>query len=331
MKTTFPYVMYKSLLPLICMIFFGQNTSAQHLLFGGEQFKMEVGLNFGPTFFLGDLGGHYGRGTGFLKDLNLPETKLLKGAFITVYPADWIGIRLAGQVTYLAGKDAIIATSGEHETYRKERNLDFKSTVLEAYAAIELYPTMIFDKYSDYDPRLKPYAFIGVGIFHFDPMGSLTSTGGVTTWYRLKPLRTEGQGMTQYPTKKPYDLTQMNIPMGLGLKYQLSDRISIGTELLYRKTFTDYIDDVSTTYIDPQYFDLYLSAQDAFIAKQIHNKVNVLTTPIIRTIPGEQRGNPKNDDAYFSTVLKIGVRLGPIYGSSIERNASRQLKCPIFF
>lgn len=331
MKPNLPNYLYKLMLTLICIALFTTKSSSQHFILGNEKIKIEAGLNFGPTFFLGDLGGNYGKGTTFLKDLNLEETKIMKGAFISIYPADWIGFRVAGQITYVSGKDKIINTEGEHETYRKERNLDFKSNVWEAYAALEFFPLMMFNKYDDYDPRLKPYGLIGVGIFKFNPKGSLTAADGTKTWYDLQPLRTEGQGMTEYPNREPYSLTQMNIPMGFGLKYQLSERVNIGTEFLYRKTFTDYIDDLSTRYIDPIYFENYLSSQDAAIARKIYDKSNSLTTPANRTIPGEQRGNSKNMDAYFSTVLKLGVRLGAIYGSDQERNAARQTRCPHFY
>ena len=331
MKPFLPNCFHKAGLTLLCIAFLQNTASSQHLMLGNGKIKAEVGLNFGPSFFLGDLGGNYGKGTTFIKDLNLEETRLMKGAFISIYPADWIGLRVAGQITYLSGDDMNVNAAGSHETFRKERNLDFKTNVWEAYAALELYPLMMFNKYDDYDPRLKPYGVIGVGLFHFNPKGSLTASNGTKTWYELQPLRTEGQGMTEYPSKKQYNLTQMNIPMGVGIKYQLSERVNIGTEFLYRKTFTDYIDDVSTTYIDPFYFGNYLSNQDASIARKLHDKSNSLTTPTNRTVPGEQRGNSKNMDAYFSTVLKLGVKLGAIYNSAGERNAARQTRCPLLY
>ncbi len=330
MKPFLPNCLYKPMLTLMCIVFLQNITFSQHLILGNEKFKIEAGLNFGPTFFLGDLGGGYGKGTSFLKDLDLEETRFMKGAFVSIYPADWIGLRVAGQITYLSGKDKNINTDGVHETFRKERNLDFKSNVWELYTALELFPLMMFNKYDDYDPRLKPYAFAGIGLFNFNPKGSLTSTNGTKTWHELHPLRTEGQGMAEYPTKKPYNLTQVNIPMGFGLKYELSDRVNVGTELLYRKTFTDYIDDVSTTYINANYFDTYLPAADAAIARRIHDKVIALT-PANRTAPGVQRGNATNNDAYFSTVIKVGIKLGDTYGSAEQRNAARQTRCPHFY
>ena len=318
---------------LFCSIFLLQISSfSQHIVLGNEKLKIEAGLNFGPTFFLGDLGGNRGKGTTFIKDVNLELTKVMKGAFISIYPTDWLGFRVAAQYTYVSGKDNIINTSGIDESWRKQRNLDFRSDMFEAYAAIELFPTLMFNRNSDYEPRLKPYGFVGIGMFTFNPEGSITNNNGIVSWHKLQPLRTEGQGMTEYPNRKEYSLTQLNIPMGFGIRYQLSDRVNIGTELLYRKTFTDYIDDVSTSYVDPVVFDRYLSASQANIARQIHDKTFGIVTPgRTRTEPGLQRGNPNNNDAYFSTVLKVGFRLGQVYGSDDQRRAARQTRCPHFY
>lgn len=320
---------FKRMTVLVVSMLLCASSFSQHLIIGGQKFKVEAGLNFGPTFFLGDLGGNAGKGTRFIKDVNLELTKMMKGAFVTVYPTDWMGIRVAGQLTYVSGRDYAINSSGIHETWRKQRNLDFRSNMWEVYGAVELYPTIMFRKYEDYDPRLKPYGFVGVGLFHFNPEGSLTDGNGTTTWYKLQPLRTEGQGMTQYPDRKPYKLTQLNIPMGFGIKYDLNEKVTIGTELLYRHTFTDYIDDVSTNYIDPVYFSQYLSPQDAAIARKIHDKMFGIITPnVSRYAPGTQRGNPKQNDAYFSTLLKVGIKLG---SNDVDRKALRQTKCPFLY
>ncbi len=71
-------------------------------------------------------------------------------------------------------------------------------------------------------------------------------------WVDLKPLRTEGQGLI--PGREEYKLTQLNIPMGIGVKYFLTETFHVSSEVLHRKTFTDYIDDVSTNYVDPDIF-----------------------------------------------------------------------------
>jgi hypothetical protein len=111
MKNRLQYFIYRRLIIFLLSFTLFSSCYAQHFIFGGENTKVEIGVNFGPTFFLGDLGGHAGYGSTFIKDLNLPLTKLVKGAFVSVYPNEWMGFRLAAQYTYLEGKDNIINAS----------------------------------------------------------------------------------------------------------------------------------------------------------------------------------------------------------------------------
>ena len=91
---------------------------------------------------------------------------------------------------------------------------------------------------------LTPYVFGGIALYHFNPYTRDTSG----TKYYLKPLSTEGEGFID--GRNNYNLTQFAIPFGAGVKLSLSDNVNVGFELGYRKLFTDYIDDVSTTYVD---------------------------------------------------------------------------------
>lgn len=325
--------LYKGLLLGLLLNLFTASSNAQYVAFGNDNMRTEIGLNFGPTFFLGDLGGNRGYGTKFIKDVNLELTKMMKGAYITFYPSAAVGFRLAGQFTYVAGDDALITTKDWPALSRKQRNLNFRSRIWEAYGAVEFYPTLLkgIDNWDFKEPRIKPYGFFGIGIFHFNPEGSMTRNG-VTTWHELQPLRTEGQGMAEYPDRKPYALTQLNIPMGCGVKIALSPSINTGIELLYRSTFTDYIDDVSTNYIDPQYYDKYLTPDQADIARRISDKaVGIVTPGLNRFRPGDQRGNPKNTDAYFSFLFKLGYSLNSgDHSGNPNRRARQSILCPRF-
>jgi hypothetical protein len=332
MKKRLPHIWLTCFISIALEFFSPLNCLSQSLVVGNEKTKVEVGINIGPSFFLGDLGGHKGKGTPFLKDLNLSLTKVMKGAFLEVYPNDWIGFRVAGELGKLEGKDNIINTKGINELYRKQRNLDFRTNLGEVYAAAEIFPIMLaHSNDEDYKPKFRPYGVLGVGIFHFNPQGSLTDANGVTTWYDLQPLHTEGEGFPEYPQRKNYTLTQVNVPMGFGAKYYFSDRVNIGLEVLHRKTFTDYIDDVSTTYIDPKLFDKYLSPQNALIARQISDKVFAIVNPgLSRNEPGTQRGDPTQNDAYFSVFMKIAIRLGDL-GDGYNRRVRSHMRCPARF
>lgn len=277
----------------------------------------ELGFSVGPMVFLGDLGGHAGRGTTFIKDYNMNTTKLAIGAYGAIYPTQWLGFRLSLNYGSIEGSDQTIKPKGGEEINRLNRNLDFRSKIVEGTLMAEVYPTVFLEEDpDDVFARLRPYGVIGLGIFHFNPQGSYNDPNtGTTYWVDLQPLHTEGQGFPEYPNRKPYKLTQMNIPIGVGIKYFLSENVNLSFEIVHRKTFTDYIDDVSTNYIDPALFYKYLSPQLAPIAVAMSNKAaGGYSNP--NYTKNSKRGNPGNMDAYFTAQFKLGIRLG---GGSSQR------------
>jgi hypothetical protein len=306
---------------LICLFaFFSLQARSQSISTGDR--KLELGLGLGPMFFIGDLGGSAGVGKTFIKDLDLPLTKFCKGLYLSYYPTEFIGLRVAGNLGFLEGDDAEAPAKGGAEMDRLERNLHFKTKISEVYAAIEIYPTYFFEQYDGLQGKLRPYLLGGVGMFHFNPEAK--DVDG--TWVKTHPLSLEGQGFAAYPDSKPYKLTQKNLLAGIGFKYYFSENFYTGFEILHRKLFTDYVDDVSHDYyIDPIHFDQNLSAADALIARRIYYR-GTYTFPTTR--PYEeyaQRGDPKENDAYFSSILRLGWRMG----KSDAR--SKQLRCPVFY
>lgn len=308
----------------LCFILYSKTSSSQAISFANG--KYELGLGIGPMHFLGDLGGGVGRGTSFIKDLDIPLTKLNKGLYLNYYPTEWLGLRLAGNLGYVEGDDALAPAKGGAEEDRKYRNLSFHSKISEAYAAIEIYPTVFLEKYDGRQGKLRPFAVGGVGIYHFDPYAKADNGNNV----RLQPLRLEGQGFSQYPDSKPYKLTQMNLLLGAGAKYYVKENFYVGIEVLHRKLFTDYVDDVSNNYyVDPIHFDSNLPAADAVMARSLYYR-GIYTTSASN--PGDsryspqraQRGDPTENDSFFSTILRLGWRLG---GDA----RSKQLKCPVFY
>jgi hypothetical protein len=285
-----------------------------------------MGITVGPMVFLGDLGGHAGKGTTFVKDWNWPTTKIAVGAYFTTYPAPWLGFRFSLNYGSLEGADNTIKPKGGDEVTRYDRNLDFRTKILEGTVMAEFYPTVFLeDEPDDVMGRLRPYGVLGLGMFHFNPQGSYRSPNGDTYWVDLQPLHTEGEGFSEYPDRKSYKLTQMNIPMGVGIKYFFSENVNISFEIIHRKTFTDYIDDVSTKYIDPSLFYAHLSATQAPIAAAMANKSPLANTPNSGYLPGNKRGDPTNNDAYFTAGFKLGFRIG---GGS-EQRWRNSTHCPL--
>ncbi len=282
----------------------------------------EAGITAGPSNFLGDLGGHYGKGTTFLKDNNIEMTKFMFGAYLSYHPSEWLGFRLAGNIGSIEGDDAIIKGKGGLEEARRRRNSNFKSKIQEVFLVAEIYPTVFFEyEPSDIFHKIRPYGVIGVGAFHFNPLGTDPANGN---WVGLKALHTEGQGFPEYPDRKEYKLTQINIPMGVGVKYFASETVSLSLEIIHRKTFTDYIDDVSTDYIDPTLFYNRLPLAQAQVAERVANK-SIAGNASGGFGPGQQRGTRTNNDGYFSVGFKLGFRL------TNEKRWRNSTRCPVRF
>lgn len=278
----------------------------------------EAGVIIAPSNFLGDLGGNAGKGAPFLKDNNISMTRMIAGAHISYQPADWYGVRLALNYGSIAGDDAVIKGKGGLEEARKVRNLNFRSKIAEAYLVGEIYPTVFLEANpTERFHKFRPYGLAGIGVFHFNPQGKDPQTGD---WVNLKALHTEGQGFPEVAGRKNYSLNQLNIPLGLGIKYFLSERVSIGFDIITRKTFTDYIDDVSTDYIDNNLFYKNLPLNVAVVANRMYDK----SASSANRNAGEKRGTSGHNDSYYAGGIKLSIRFGdinPILSSS---------RCPVF-
>lgn len=190
------------------------------------------------------------------------------------------------------------------------RNLNFSTKLYDASAGVEYYFTPLAAHV------FTPYIFTGITIFHFNPY-TYDTTGKK---YFLQPLHTEGEGFE--PERPDYKPTQFAIPFGAGLKFSLSENINVGVELEFRKLFTDYLDDVSTTYIDRNVLLTKMGARAVELAYRGGELKNGSPYPA----GGTPRGNRNNDWYYFAgfTASFRIFRKG-------ENNAAKllQYKCPV--
>ena len=172
---------------------------------------------------------------------------------------------------------------------RLDRGLHFRSQIQELSSQIE-FNFLPFETGSVLY-NWTPFIFGGISLYNFNPQAE-NSNG---QWVDLQPLGTEGQGTTAYPDRKKYSRTQIALPMGGGVKYTLNDRLNIMLSFSGRKTYTDYLDDVSTTYpgIPTEFDAASIEMSDPTYS---HNK-------------DEQRGNDLEDDWYFYTGISITFRL----------------------
>lgn len=272
----------------------------------------DLSIFLGASNYLGDLGGNSGVGKSFIYDNSFKKRTYFYGFGFTHYRYEAVGLRVSYITGKIAGSDDDVEykNTKDNAYFRYKRNLNFQSKISEGSLIFEILPL----KFINYNRNIhhlnfQPYALLGLGIYKFNPQGSyFDDIQDDYVWVDLHPLHTEGQGMKEYPNRKEYKLTQMNIPFGLGIKYGISDRTSLSFEFVGRKLFTDYLDDVSTTYIDSRLFSNYLNENDAAIAKIINNKSNIID-PDNPYKAGEKRGNPKNNDFYYSFNIKFSIRI----------------------
>ena len=175
----------------------------------------------------------------------------------------------------------------------RQRNLQFESAISEFAVVGEYYLFNLYEK------RFSPYGFLGLAVFHFDPY--TVTTGNQKIF--LKPLTTEGQGL--YPDKKHYSLWQPAIPIGGGIKLALTENIRVGLEIGLRKLFTDYLDDVSTSYPDQN--DLLAARGQTAVNYSYRGDEYPGGNPNFPT-KDTQRGSAAQKDNYFFTGLNLSFR-----------------------
>ena len=281
---------------------------AQYYFFNDRYYDQpvvfEMGLSGGVMNSFTDLGGKKGAGEGFIKDLRWKYARPAYGLYFAAMYENKLGLRLEGTFGEVMGYDSILKNVASSTNGRYERNLSFRSRIAELQLAAEVHPLPFFMSEDSEPLPFSPYGVFGVGYYSFNPEGSINGQ-----WYALQPLRTEGQGFAEYPDRQPYELSQINFQLGLGLKYEINTSFNARLELTHRILRTDYLDDVSTTYVDPSLFYDYLPLNQASIAEQISYRTDELNPSDLYPI-GSQRGNPKNNDAFFTIMLKLGFVFG---------------------
>ncbi len=245
----------------------------------------EFGVGLGSAHYFGDLNTR--------ARLNRP--KFAATAFFRKNFANYIAVRVQASFAQLGYSDIY----NKQNTFMQQRNLSFNSNLLE----LAVQGDFNFFRFMPGEPgyNFTPYITFGVGVFNYDPYALLTGKK-----YFLRPLNTEGQGNALYPDRKPYKSMSYSIPFGAGVKYSFNERINIGFEIVHRVTGTDYLDDVSKTYVNPIVFPPLPdgSPSPAFL---LHDRSYEFGEPI--GTDGRQRGNSKQKDQFVTAIFYISFNL----------------------
>lgn len=236
--------------------------------------NVEVGILLGQTNYIGDM-----------TESRFQEMNFAGGLMLRYNPNHNISLR--GNVFYgkINGDDANFSSEE-----KRKRNLDFYSPLFEFSGQFEWNITGFDAMGTKGGKGFSPYIYAGIGIFKFNPKTVLNDTV-----YELQPKGTEGQGTTPLQSRKKYALTQVAIPFGFGFKIRLAPRFVMGIEYGTRFTFTDYLDDVSLTYVNPAILSAQYGSQSAALANRSGEDKGPYD---IINQRGQQRGDNKDRDWY---------------------------------
>jgi len=256
---------------LICLLLASTGVFAQ-------KSNVEVGVMVGGTNYTGDM-----------IDSRFKEVNFSAGIILRYNPN--YNFSLRGSLFYgkLNGDDANLS-----DPALRQRNLNFFSPLFEFSGQVE-WNLFGFDAYGTKGgKRFSPYLFAGVGIFKFNPKTNLNGEE-----FELQPLGTEGQGTTPLQGRKKF---------GGGIKLRLAKRVVLALEYGTRFTFTDYLDDVSLTYVNPT----IIGAQYGTNAEILSNRSGEDQGEFdIITQKGNQRGDKDTRDWYnwFGVTLSYTINL----------------------
>ena len=245
----------------------------------------KIGISTGPTNYLGDLDD----------DFTFKYTKPGFGIQGSYRFNPFMTARLGFFQGWMGATDATSTNA-----VRERRNLSFRSPITEGSftVAFDFLPT---DRQYNYRPRYTPYVFGGVALFSFNPQAQLNGL-----WYDLQPLGTEGQFLPDPngSLPEPYRLTQLSIPMGAGVRFSLSKKFDLEIETGFRKTFTDYLDDVSNRYPDLE----ALRAQNP-VAALLSDRIDLAQFPDGGAATNGIRGDQTQQDWYIYTNVRVSFIL----------------------
>ena len=267
-----PFKQIKNILILFAFIGLGFNANAQY------KENTEVGFIGGVSYYLGDLNTtHFNNSLPFG---GLVIRKNIDRRFS--YKAELLYLNIAAD-------DRIDAT----DTIAINRGLHFRSSVFELSGQIE-FNFLPFEA-GNALYTWTPFVYTGLSFFHFNPQAE--NKDGL--WVNLQELGTEGQGSNSFPERKKYPLTQLAIPLGGGLKIAINPSFNIILEYGVRKSFTDYLDDVSTTYPEGVNSNV----------PDISNATYEMSDPTGTHIAGDQRGDPDKKDWYSFVGITLSFKL----------------------
>lgn len=199
----------------------------------------------------------------------------------------------------------------------RARNLDFESSIFQASGRLE-FNILGFEP-GDFNRRISPFVTAGFSVFRFNPV---TTFNGQKL--PLQPLGTEGQGLSILSGFEKYNRISFNIPMGGGIKYNITENLALTIEMIFHYTFTDFIDDVSTNYVN---YNVLLAERGPLTAALANRTGEFLMSEPVLLPTGQRRGNSEVNDHWLTGLVSIGYRFDPTHS---KRVSGKKVQCPKF-
>jgi hypothetical protein len=304
MKRFFPLI----LALILAFALVASDASAQR--FTKRKMYNSVGVNLNAMNYFGDIVPRTN-----ITSLRLGATRPNLGFTFTRRFAPRISGRFGLSYGRVTGDDQKSADDKDKDAkYRYTRNMNFRNDIFEA-SAVGMFD--LIENRNNYirRPDFVPYVFAGVAAFKHNPKGLVGSEADAPAnlkgqYVALQPLGTEGQNVSGKGYDKPYKRGQIAIPFGAGVRYKLDRHFDLGFEIGWRKTFTDYIDDVGGDYVQDR-ADLKSPAAQYFGYDITRNDGAQLGTFGEYNQAGEIRGHSNEKDWYIVTGITLNYILAP--------------------
>ncbi len=280
-----------------------------------KRYRYEVYGGLGTTNFMGELGGGKREPSRFmgLRDIDLVATRPLVSVGARYKITELFATNLNFAFGVISGDDKLSGELG-----REGRNMHFKSNVYQVTNHFEFFVLKdrgkrFISQETKFINNVSIYLTGGVGVCFFNPKAMKAGE-----WHELQPLGTEGQGLpSDYldieSPKNPdfYKLYAVTVPIGIGVRYNLSRRQMISLELTNHYTSTDYIDDVSGSYYDHNTIWQERGEVAAYFADRHEYLDDDGTTAEWKAIPhgAPYRGNSDFNDAYIFLTISYVYKL----------------------
>ncbi|HSY76895.1 MAG TPA: hypothetical protein VK890_08565 [Bacteroidia bacterium] len=277
---------------------------------GFSQYYWDYGAKLGASNYLGDIGGLSQSRRPFVLDMKMQETRWDIGGYVRYKLRDPWSVEAQLNWVRVSGADSLTAKYDP----RRGRNLNFRNDIIQfsAFGEWTFFENPDLGNTYRYENAFSAYLFAGISVFYQCPFAynpyhyAWNAQGQMTTggplWVNLHPLETEGVH---------YHIIQPGIPLGAGFNFTIKKKYRIGWSITWTKTFTDYLDDISTVYPNPDVWkQLGFSKQMQAEAAYFSNRATAASASGVGLqeygLQGDQRGIVANKDNFITTTVDVG-------------------------